>query len=390
MPKPPVGYVWVNHESSDPGDLVNRNAERKELFDLLTALLGAGSRGARILVTGDRGVGKSILTRAVIEDFVRANQDRVVSVRVNGRGVGYRAFLQTFARDLALVLRPYARRWSKPDIDRWLDELVALTNTNLISRAQAESFARKYGAGADVGGDALIYKIAAKFNWEETHSLGVTTQSTLHVTDELLHDAIAETLERLRGSQPPITIVVFYDDLDQAFSTGTGADVESAMQRVLELQPCLAVAHIRTEALFANVRRIVTDEILVPPLPPGELLAVLRQRVATARVLWATIGGLWASWGKRRPPTAERSTYRRARTRHRWTAGSFRSSSPGCFVTMAAGQRPRPCFAIFSADWRKMTSTRSSASTLCESWRGASARTAAPSKPRPPPARRAG
>lgn len=283
MPTPSIGSVWVNDQGSEPGHLVDRNAERKKLFGKLSEYLDAGSRGARILVTGDRGVGKSILTRAVIDEFAVANQDRIVSIRVNGRGVGYRAFLQAFARDLAQALRPHARRWGKPGIDIWLDELVALTNSNQISKAQAESFARKYGAGADVGADTLIYKIAAKFTWEETRSLGVTTQSVLNVTDELLHDAVAQTLERLRGAETPISIVVFYDDLDQAFSAGAGADVESGMQRVLELQPCLAVAHIRSEALSANVRRVITDEVSVGPLPPSELLAMLRQRVATAK-----------------------------------------------------------------------------------------------------------
>ena len=130
-----------------------------------------------------------------------------------------------------------------------------------------------------MGADTLIYKIAAKFTWEETRSIGVTTGSVLNVTDDVLHDAIAQTLERLRGAETPITIVVFYDDLDQAFSA---ADVEASMQRVLELQPCIAVAHIRSEALSGNVSRVITDEIMVGPLPPQELLAVLRQRVSTA------------------------------------------------------------------------------------------------------------
>ena len=117
MSKPSIGSVWVKDQSSDPGDLVDRNTERKKLFGKLAEYLEAGSREARILVTGDRGVGKSILTRAVIEDFASKHQDRVVSVRVLGRGVGYRAFLQAFARDLAQALRPHAKRWKKPEID---------------------------------------------------------------------------------------------------------------------------------------------------------------------------------------------------------------------------------------------------------------------------------
>lgn len=279
---PPIGSVWVNHGSTEPGDLVNRNNERKKLFGLLSEIVDSGLLSERILVTGDRGVGKSILTRAVIEEFVRANQARVVSLHINGRGVGYRAFLQHFARELAQALRPHAQRWRQPHIDLWLDELVALSNTNQLSRAQAENVAKKYGVGSDIVADTLIFKLAAKFTWEETRSLGVTIQSVLHVTDELLHEAIAQTLERLQSIAPPVSIVVFYDDLDQAFSSG-GGDVEATMQRVLELQPCVAVAHIRSEALSENVRRVITQEVAVGPLPASELLAVLKQRVARAK-----------------------------------------------------------------------------------------------------------
>lgn len=283
MPISKVGSVWINPLSTSPADLVNRTREREKLLGRLEEYLDADSPEARILVTGDRGVGKSILTRAVLEEFAAQHQDRVVLILVKGRGVDYRDFLKAFALDLARLVRPYAGRWTGRGLGRWLDELTELAQVAQITRSQTDSTGSKVGVGTDfnVGSD-LVAKLAAKFSLEATRSLGVTKQVALTVTDEVLHEAIMHTLERLRTATTPLTVVVFYDDLDQAFSSGQG-DVEAGMQRVMELQPCIAVAHIRSESLSANVRRVITDEVMVDPLPREELVSILRKRVSVAK-----------------------------------------------------------------------------------------------------------
>jgi Cdc6-like AAA superfamily ATPase len=77
-----------------PGDLVNRDAEREQLLSVLedyrnTAMEAgsAGAREARILISGERGVGKSILTRKVLADFGARHPDQVIIATINARGL---------------------------------------------------------------------------------------------------------------------------------------------------------------------------------------------------------------------------------------------------------------------------------------------------------------
>jgi len=89
-----LGAAWVRPTSVDPGDLVNRDAEREQLLSVLedyrNTAMEAGSasaREARILISGERGVGKSILTRKVLADFGARHPDQVIIATINARGL---------------------------------------------------------------------------------------------------------------------------------------------------------------------------------------------------------------------------------------------------------------------------------------------------------------
>ena len=281
MPSPFVGPAWIQPLSTDPKYLINRNDERRKLLARLTDYLETEVASARILITGDRGVGKSILTRAILTEFAHQNQQNVIAIILNARGVGYRKFLQEFARELASNVRPHAQRWKTPYVDVWLDELLLLANANQITASQLEGINRKYGVDASLstpGFSPLLFQIGTKFVWDESRSTATSVQRTLVVTDDLVHDAIREMLVRLQKMDDPLTIAVFYDDLDQAFESREDSVIEGNIQQILELQPCLAIAHIRTEAMYPNIRRVIDKEFVIQSLPPSELLEMLKHR----------------------------------------------------------------------------------------------------------------
>lgn len=275
--------AWLRPKSTDPRDLVNRNDERGWLYDRLADYLDEDTDGARILVCGDRGLGKSILTRAVVEEFAYKHSDRVVAVIVNGRGIGYRSFLNDLARGIVESVMPHARRWKNATARQWIEELKLLAGTNEITQTQSESIARKYAVEGTAQVDALIARLGTKFSWDETASRGNGIQRTLVVSDDVLLEATIATLWHLRKQRPRVTVVAFYDDLDQAFTEYDNNTVSAQIQRVLEIQPCLALAHIRTEMLSANVRRVIDKQMDVKPLKLEELCLALEQRVKAAK-----------------------------------------------------------------------------------------------------------
>jgi len=60
-----------------------------------------------------------------------------------------------------------------------------------------------------LGTDALV-KLTGLFSWERTRQVAATAQSSLTVTDSLLHTAIDLLLRELALS--PWFVVIFYDD----------------------------------------------------------------------------------------------------------------------------------------------------------------------------------
>ncbi len=170
-----VNAAWIQPVSTDPALLVDRDEEQKSLRRYLDESLEARQRDVQILVSGPRGVGKSIFTKTVLRQFARANPKSVLVLTVDGRGLRYREFLRQVADRLALALRERAA-----DLDNallhWADQLALLANADVVTRAQTDTMGRKYGVDATASTDLLLYKLQGRFGWEETRSLGTTVQ----------------------------------------------------------------------------------------------------------------------------------------------------------------------------------------------------------------------
>ncbi len=272
-----VNAAWIQPVSTDPALLVDRDEEQKSLRRYLDESLEAQQRDVQILVSGPRGVGKSIFTKTVLRQFARANPKSVLVLTVDGRGLRYREFLRQVADRLALALRERAA-----DLDNallhWADQLALLANADVVTRAQTDTMGRKYGVDATASTDLLLYKLQGRFAWEETRSLGTTVQSSFSVSDSLLHASILATLERLALPQSPWFVVVFYDDLDQALLGDTEAEVAPVHRRILDLGPCISLMHFRTEAVTENIAREVGERLELHPMQPEHLMEVLRAR----------------------------------------------------------------------------------------------------------------
>lgn len=275
----PVNAAWLQPVSTDPSLLVNRDEELGRLVRYLEDLRESLACDAHILVSGARGVGKSIFTRAALDRFQRAHPDQAVCLTVDCRGLRYRPFLTSVASKLIAAIRPLAEKTRRTDLAVWLDQLNLFATYAEVTRAQTETIGRKYAADATIGAD-LVYKLQARFAWEETRSLGTTTQAKITVTDDLLHDAISETLAKLADRESsPWLVVIFFDDMDQAVLTDRADEVETLFRRVLALRSCISIVHFRSEAMIENVKREASEVIEVPSLSPDLLFEVVRRRL---------------------------------------------------------------------------------------------------------------
>jgi Cdc6-like AAA superfamily ATPase len=276
-----VNAAWLDPVSTNPSLLVNREAELAELVARLNDYREAGKHDANVIISGARGVGKSIFTRKAIHQFAKEHPNQVVCVTIDARGQQYRPVLNSVATQLVEQLQKAAANGPAYDYPLWLDQLALLASANQITLAQVQTIARKHGveAGASAGSE-LLGKLSFKAAWEETRSLGMTTSSVLVVTDDLLHAAIVATLERLEQSR--WFVVIFFDDLDQTVAGDAEADVVQLHSRVLALRPSLSLIHFRTEAMIENVRREATEMIDLKPLKAETLFEIVQRRLVAA------------------------------------------------------------------------------------------------------------
>jgi hypothetical protein len=259
--------------------LVDRAEELADLLYWLEDARAARVPDLRVLVTGERGSGKSILARKAMEQVRIGHPADVGAVELEGRSLVYRTLLERLAqrlaasgRDLLLDSDPYHES---------LDLLETLGRHAQVSKRQVEGVSRRHGLSSKVEGDALLARLSSAFSWERTQSTGHEVTHVAQVTDSLLHDAITSVLTALaaRGK----TIVVLFDDLDQASTAADVGAVLDLVQRILALRPCLSLVHLRSEALVDNVRREIDQTLELKPLPPVEMIAMLERRLE----IWA-------------------------------------------------------------------------------------------------------
>jgi Cdc6-like AAA superfamily ATPase len=278
-----IGAAWLKPTSIEAQLFANRDGQRKKIEGILEDLFRSHNRRARIVVYGDRGIGKSILTSVASQNFAKQHAERVIRVEVNGRSIGFRQFLKSFASGLvdstkALLptLGPKEQAFA-----RWMEELALLAKNDQISEGQINTLTARYGIGAQVSGSLFgVLSGSSSFSWEESRARSGTTSRVQNVTDDLLHAALQATLRQI-NQETPLFVVVFLDDLDQAYTDDVNS-MKPALKRILDVDPCIALVHVRTEMLFDDLRRETDESIEVGPLDQTGLLAIIDRRLDAA------------------------------------------------------------------------------------------------------------
>jgi hypothetical protein len=276
----PISSAWLKPNSVDPTLLVDRELQRRDLREMIQDPVRNELRSVRILVVGDRGAGKSILTRAVLADLQR-DDSQVVGITIDARSIQYRSLLDHLASALGNELLRSASDVSHAQYKLAFAQLAMLAYKNKLTRSEAVAVASSYGVAAGVGGGSIVDLVAsldAKFTWQRTKTDTSTHGDELLVTEALLEDAIRATLVLLERHRLPWHVVLFYDDLDQAIPEDSERSLESLFRRVLDMGPCIAVVHLRTEALIDNVAREFDQTLEVPRLDDAAMMQMLTKR----------------------------------------------------------------------------------------------------------------
>ncbi len=268
----------------------------KELDSWLEGLLEAGESDGKLLVTGDRGVGKSIFTHAVAKAFAARHRDRVVLLEVDCRGKRAQAFFPAVARELAAVGYETARYAGKDPLLPWLTHLKLLATRPRITRTSVENVSQSQSVGVGIRA-GLFGALEARggVEWEHRKELGQTVEMTLEVTDDLIERALGQCLQQL--SDEGLLVVVLFDDLDQALLPGEPDQAVEALQHTLSIEPCVRLVHLRTEMLHRDIKREIEDFVELAPMRPDQLMEVVEKRLLSSpESLREKVGGVPEVW----------------------------------------------------------------------------------------------
>lgn len=256
----------------------NRSALREELSRMLASFLEPGAPGqARVLVRGQRGVGKSMLSRAAIADVVR--ELGPLSVVVDGARTGHGP--ETFLRELARRLAQEAIRNATDSFVRdFAQFLLRFANATRVQTKQVRSWTSALTGSLKLT-DKLSDLLGVEFGigGSKTHSLTSEDLADRTVDATLLQEMIQAFLsDSLSRNQ---TIILLLDNLDQVGY----AEIEEDVRRVndlarylLGLRGCVVVANLRTEFVSADLRKLQSNVVEVPGMQPAELMEVFASR----------------------------------------------------------------------------------------------------------------
>lgn len=282
---PTRSACFVPDSYTDLQLFANRTRDVEDLVATLESYLSPGSPGeGRILIRGDRGVGKSILTRAALQKIIDQYGPMAVQVDAGRIGKGPENFLRRLAKDLAREVIENASE-SAAELLLAANVLKRIAdNANKLTVKQVQQWARSMQLGATVR-SKLLDSVQFEFGMTRATSRSNSVEESYErvVDAEYLRELLQDFLHDCRAHDH--FVLLFLDNLDQVGYGELKEDVEqvSNLARfLLGLEGAVVVANLRSEFVSPDLRKLYSTEKLVEGLTPEQLQEVSSRRMALA------------------------------------------------------------------------------------------------------------
>lgn len=286
----PITLSNLSPASVDPRELVNRDDDARWLRDGLTAWLRSKdpSVGGAFCVLGDKGIGKSILTRRVIDDLCQVHAATTVFLIVDCRPLrNQRDIYREAATQLVAELA--SRRDVIEPLKAEARTLDTLTRFDTLTLRQAHEQLTQYKVSLDIGGSKSLVK------WLDVQlgiSLARDSKSIKQLEGEIIIDgprlqgALVQLLEDIERHSN-LRVVLYLDNIEELnhealrkddAREAVRKDVEALMH--LSEAPCALVLNMRTYYSSVLTRRI-SKRCTLGPLDVAEQRGIFARRLET-------------------------------------------------------------------------------------------------------------
>jgi Cdc6-like AAA superfamily ATPase len=260
-----------NHE--DISLFVSRR-ETKQAFELINAFLNGGGTRRRLLVTGARGVGKSIGVRAVLRDLQEKRRDFFPIIVAGDRCTTVRHLLITIAEVLSQQVRILFAE--DEDLIRQVSHLPDIMRPDQVTRG--EFFKRGMEIEAKVETDyGLIGFIKVKLGLRGALSTEKSTEESVSIPIDdqfriqLLAD-IFRNISQKKKRQP----LLFIDNLDQIDEHDR---IHEFLKYLLWLEELPIIVTVRSEFVSSDILREHKLPLRFGDLTREELMTILQKRI---------------------------------------------------------------------------------------------------------------
>lgn len=274
----------------DPRELVNRDADAEWLRGGLTAWFRSTdpSVGGAFCVLGDKGIGKSILTRRVIEDLREVHAATTIFLLVDCRPLrNQRDVYREAATQLVeeLVTR---QREVPPALIAEARTFDTLTRFDQVTLKYAHEQLIQYKVSLDLGGSHSLAKwLDAKLGISLARSVKViqTLEGSIIVDGPRLYEGFVQLLTDIT-QHTKLRVVLYLDNIEELRHEALSKDdareaVRADVEALLHLSeaPLALVLNMRTYYSSVLTRRISKRRTL-GPMPASE-----QQEIFTRRLL---------------------------------------------------------------------------------------------------------
>lgn len=287
------GMRQINWSPSDvhPSLLVDRDEVRAELREDVLSYLGRDDPESKSTwaVIGDKGIGKTILTRAVLEDVRARRSGTTVIATVDCRErQSWREVLSQLCWALVTELRSLQKIKNGAVSDglitqaQLLDELAKLDNAELQTlheRASSFRAGLKLAPSSELL-SALQVDLGLELGFDEKKIRTLT--GTRAFDESRLNRAVCALCRDIRAAG--LRVVIYLDNVDELdhdyHDETSRVRVRRDAEGLLRLSnaPVALILNMRTYFSRVLPRQMANPPIVVEPLPPEDLHAILEKR----------------------------------------------------------------------------------------------------------------
>jgi Cdc6-like AAA superfamily ATPase len=279
----PVDFNLIKATSTDPSLFINREEDVETLKRLLRrALKDTETDDARgILVKGDSGVGKSILSRKVVSELALEFTPKLMVWSVDGgRLSGSRGLLNR----LTDVAHEEIQKLGHQELAKLSAVVAQAADYGKVTSGDVSSISKELSAMGKIAGGILgMFTGESSFGWKRTTTKGGTETFEILITEDYLAKLISRLLEAVKhfGFQ----VLIFLDNLDRIGRMDSQEDantIAELVKQLLELPDCVLVINLRSQFTHHTTDRRELTHRVIKGLKPEALKEILQQRLKAA------------------------------------------------------------------------------------------------------------